>query len=76
MFNLIKVYDGPSVNDKLLLINSGTSIPAPIQSSTPQMLVTFTSDISFSNYNGFLATYSNGGPPIGIIISLHIMKNV
>ena len=68
----MKVYDGPSVNDRLLLSASGASIPGPVSSTTGQMLVTFTTDQTISGYKGFLATYTNGGPT-GIIfyISLH-----
>ncbi len=43
---------------------SGFEIPGSVQSSTDQMLVTFTTDGAVSEiYSGFLATYSNGGPP-------------
>lgn len=42
---------------------SGSDIPGGLEglrSRSGQMLITFTTDSSFSNYNGFLATYSNG----------------
>ncbi len=61
-FNHNKVYDGPSTSDRLLLKASGSAIPPPVQSTTGQMLVTFTTDYSES-FSGFSAAYSNGGPP-------------
>ncbi len=60
-YSFYKVYDGSSVNDMLLLNASGSRIPRPLTSSTAQMLVTFTTDGSWSGYSGFLATYTNGG---------------
>ncbi len=75
----MKVYDGPSVNDRLLLSASGFVIPGSVQSSTGQMLVTFTTDGAVSDiYSGFSAIYSNGGPPgppTGILSIDNIMLN-
>ena len=58
-----KIYDGPTVDDVPLSNVSGSDIPGGLEglrSRSGQMLITFTTDSSFSNYNGFLATYSNG----------------
>jgi len=76
----VRLYDGSSFNAKLLLSISGCSNPAPVLPSTPQMLIsTFTTDLnSFSNYSGFLATYSNGDLEncvflkINVIVQAHI----
>ncbi|XP_046459698.1 cubilin-like [Daphnia pulex] len=55
--DFISVYDGPTVNEKLLLSESG-SVPTPfvVNSSTNQVLVRFTSDGDIS-LSGFLAVY-------------------
>ncbi|EFX72252.1 hypothetical protein DAPPUDRAFT_59268, partial [Daphnia pulex] len=57
--DFISVYDGPTVNEKLLMTESG-SVPTPfvVNSSTNQVLVRFTSD-GDTSLSGFLAVYSS-----------------
>ena len=57
-FTLKKVYDGPTVNSRLLLEKSGLSTtPFTVNSSSNEMLVRFTSDETIT-LSGFLAVYS------------------
>ncbi|XP_046648599.1 tolloid-like protein 2 isoform X1 [Daphnia pulicaria] len=57
--DFISVYDGSTINEKLLLTESG-SVPTPfvVNSSTNQVLVRFTSD-GDTSLSGFLAVYSS-----------------
>ncbi|MBI2969081.1 MAG: Ig-like domain-containing protein [Bacteroidetes bacterium] len=57
-YDLISVYDGNTVNAPLLAYFSGSVIPAPVTSSTGQMLVHFTSDYSV-NMSGWSADYTS-----------------
>ena len=57
-FTFKKVYDGPTVNSRLLLEKSGLSTtPFTVNSSSNEMLVRFTSDETIT-LPGFLALYS------------------
>ncbi len=57
-FTLKKVYDGPTVNSRLLLEKSGLSTtPFTVNSSSNEMLVRFTTDEAIT-LSGFLALYS------------------
>lgn len=53
-----QVYDGLSPTSALLLTTSGTNIPRPVESSSNEMLVKFTSDDFINVAQGFEATYS------------------
>ncbi len=52
----VKVYDGNSPTSPLIGTFSGSSLPAPIMSSSNKLFVTFTSDGAGRN-EGFTATY-------------------
>ena len=52
----LTVYDGGSLFSPLIRRISGSSIPAPITSSSNNLYVRFTSDSS-GNYDGFVAAY-------------------
>ena len=52
----VNVYDGGSSASPLIGTFSGSSLPAPIMSSSNQLYVTFTADSSGKN-EGFTATY-------------------
>ena len=52
----VKVYDGGSTSSHLLGTFSGSSLPAPIMSSSNKLHVTFITDGSGRNW-GFTATY-------------------
>ena len=52
----VNVYDGGSLSSHLIRRISGSSLPAPITSSSNKLYVTFTSDSS-GNYDGFVAAY-------------------
>ena len=52
----VKVYDGGSTSSPLLGTFSGSSLPAPIMSSSNKLHVTFITDGSGRN-EGFTATY-------------------
>nr|CAH0107914.1 unnamed protein product [Daphnia galeata] len=57
-FDFVSVYDGPTVNSRLLLEKSGLSTtPFTVNSSSNEMLVRFTSDETIT-LSGFLAVYS------------------
>ena len=52
----VRVYDGDSTSAPLIGQFSGSSLPAPITSSSTKLYVQFTSDGS-SQYRGFAARY-------------------
>ena len=52
----VRVYDGDSISAPLIGEFSGSSLPAPITSSSTKLYVRFTSDGS-SEYTGFNARY-------------------
>ena len=52
----VRVYDGGSTSAPLIGQFSGSSLPAPITSSSTELYVQFTSDAS-STYAGFIARY-------------------
>ena len=52
----VRVYDGDSISAPLIGEFSGSSLPAPITSSSTKLYVRFTSDGS-SEYRGFNARY-------------------
>ena len=52
----VSVYDGDSISSPLIGQFSGSSLPAPITSSSTKLYVRFTSDGS-SQYRGFSARY-------------------
>ena len=52
----VRVYDGDSTSAPLIGRFSGSSLPAPITSSSTKLYVRFTSDSS-SEYRGFTARY-------------------
>ena len=54
---LNKIYDGPTNSSFLISRFSGSTIPLPVNSTSYQVLVTFTSDGSITN-SGFNATFS------------------
>jgi len=54
--DLVKVYNGGSSSSPLIGTFSGSSLPSPIQSSSRNLYVKFTSDGS-GTYKGFLAHY-------------------
>ena len=60
----VSVYDGDSTSAPLIGRFSGSSLPAPITSSSTKLYVRFTSDGS-SEYSGFIARYR------GIFIRRH-----
>ncbi|MGE5425273.1 MAG: C10 family peptidase [Syntrophothermus sp.] len=61
--DVIKVYDGDNTSATLLGTYSGTTPPtAPIASTGPKMLVTFTTDGATTG-NGFLASYQSQVTP-------------
>ena len=45
-FDVLTVYDGPTASAPVLLRASGQSVPSAVSSTGPQMLVTFSSDVS------------------------------
>ena len=52
----VSVYDGDSTSAPLIGQFSGSSLPAPITSSSTKLYVRFTSD-NFLEYGGFSARY-------------------
>ena len=52
----VRVYDGDSTSAPLIGRFSGSSLPAPITSSSTKLYVRFTSDSSLE-YRGFIARY-------------------
>ena len=52
----VSVYDGDSTSSPLIGQFSGSSVPAPITSSSNNLYVRFTSDSS-GEYSGFVARY-------------------
>ena len=54
--DFVRVYDGSSSLSPLIGTFSGSSLPPPIQSSSGNLFVRFTSD-SASTYHGFHAPY-------------------
>ena len=52
----VRVHDGGSTSAPLIGQFSGSSLPAPITSSSTELYVQFTSDVS-STYAGFAARY-------------------
>ena len=54
--DVVHVYDGGSTSSPLLGSYSGNSLPVAVNSSSTQLLVTFTSDSS-NESSGFVATY-------------------
>nr|CAH0109679.1 unnamed protein product [Daphnia galeata] len=69
-FDFVSVYDGPTVNSRLLLEKSGLSTtPFTVNSSSNEMLVRFTTDETIT-LSGFLAVYSTV-----IVIALASQKN-
>jgi len=54
--DFVKVYNGGSSSSPLIGTFSGSSLPSPIQSSSRNLYVKFTSDGS-GTYKGFLAHY-------------------
>jgi len=54
--DIVYVYDGSTVNDTVLGAFSGNTLPAPLTSSSPSMLVRFVTDQSISS-TGFSAQY-------------------
>ncbi|XP_070575171.1 CUB domain-containing protein 2-like [Ptychodera flava] len=55
-FDTVKIYDGSSTSDLLIGTYSGYSLPPPVSSSGPTMLVVFQADAS-NSFGGFHANY-------------------
>ena len=53
----VNVYDGGSISSPLIGRFSGSSLPAPITSSSNKLYVRFTSDGSGNQFGGFIALY-------------------
>ncbi|XP_033761795.1 cubilin-like [Pecten maximus] len=60
-FDYVKIFDGPSINNTMLMSHCGSSLPSPpsYRSSGNQMLVRMRTDSSVSR-KGFNATYVTG----------------
>ena len=57
VYDRVRVYDGPDETAPLISTHCGTSIPVPIEGTTNQLYVTFTSDRSVTD-TGFVAIYA------------------
>lgn len=65
-FDTVRVYDGGSTTSPLVGSYSGSSVPAVVNSSTNQLLITFTSDSLFE-HSGFVTTYHGTKKCIGFV---------
>jgi hypothetical protein len=66
-YDTLMVRDGPTLEDKILAVYTGSTIPAPITSTTNFLLVTFFSDRSVEK-TGFKAKWE---PGILILLKKH-----
>lgn len=64
-YDVVSVYDGATINARLLGRFSGTSLPPVLQSSGNAMLIRFVSDGSVSSL-GWVATYTAQGAPTSV----------
>ena len=72
-YDFVRVYDGGSSSSPLIGSFSGSTLPSPIQSTSSNLFVRFTSDGS-STYQGFSARY-RGMTLLKEIFSMQITRN-
>ena len=56
-YDRVRIYDGPDETSPLISVHCGISLPVPVEGTTNELYVTFTTDYSVTD-TGFVATYA------------------